>query len=133
MKKSWFVLLPALALTLALLSGPAQGATSAEIQQEINRLQQEADAIAEAGAALEQQLQENAGQTATTIGQKAALDQSIHQTEAEIQNTDALLQQYSLLVAQRQSDLEAAEAAQAEMQKTYQKRLRAMEENGDIS
>ena len=29
MKKSWFVLLPALALTLALLSGPAQGATSA--------------------------------------------------------------------------------------------------------
>ena len=133
MKKSSFVLLPALALTLALLSGPAQGATSAEIQQEINRLQQEADAIAEAGAALEQQLQENAGQTATTIGQKAALDQSIHQTEAEIQNTDALLQQYSLLVAQRQSDLEAAEAAQAEMQKTYQKRLRAMEENGDIS
>ena len=133
MKKSWFVLLPALALTLALLSGPAQGATSAEIQQEINRLQQEADAIAEAGAALEQQLQENAGQTATTIGQKAALDQSIHQTEAEIQNTDALLQQYSLLVAQRQSDLEAAEAAQAELQKTYQKRLRAMEENGDIS
>ena len=86
-----------------------------------------------AGLELKGQLDANAAETQTTIQQKSAIDQQISITEAEIQNANAQIRQYSLLIAEKQSELEAAMEEQARMNQTYKARLRAMEESGSVS
>ena len=119
-------------VTSALLT-IASAASSSEIQKTINDLKNQAQEIADQGAALQKEIDANQSDTQSTIDKKSDIDKQISITEAEIQNTNALIQQYSLLIAQKQSELEDAMARQAEMNETYKARLRAMEENGTIS
>ena len=119
-------------VTSALLT-IASAASSSEIQKTINDLKNQAQEIADQGAALQKEIDANQSETQSTIDKKSDIDKQISITEAEIQNTNALIQQYSLLIAQKQSELEDALARQAEMNETYKARLRAMEENGTIS
>ena len=115
------------------LSGTAQSKTSSQLHAELETLQDQAADIAADGAALQAELDANAQETRSTIEQKSAIDQAIHNTEAQIQNAEAQLQCVSLLIAQSQSDLEAAQQEQQALQEAYRQRLRAMEENGDVS
>jgi len=119
-------------LTSALLT-MASAKSSAEIKKEIDALKKEAQKIAEQGNALEQEIENNQAQTQTTIDEKSAIDRRIQITEAEIRNANDQIQQYSLLIAEKQSELEAALLKQEEMNQRYKTRLRAMEENGKIS
>ncbi len=119
-------------LTGALLT-MVSAASSSEIQKEINALKKQAQEIADESDRLEAELAENASRTQTTIEQKSAIDQRIHVTEAEIQNANDQIQQYSLLIAEKQSELEEALDRQAAMSETYKERLRAMEETGTVS
>jgi len=111
----------------------ASAKSSSEIKREIDALKKEAQKIAEQGAALEKEIETNKTQTQTTIDEKSAIDQRIQITESEIRNANAQIQQYSLLIAEKQSELEAALAEQEEMNARYKTRLRAMEENGKVS
>ena len=120
-------------LAFVWLSGTAQGKTSSQLHAELETLQEQAADIAADGAALQAELDANAQETRSTIEQKSAIDQAIHNTEAQIQNAEAQLQCVSLLIAQSQSDLEAAQQEQQALQEAYRQRLRAMEENGDVS
>ena len=119
-------------LTGALLT-LVSAASSSEIQKELDELKKQAQEIADESDRLEAELAENASQTQTTIEQKSAIDQRIHVTEAEIENANQQIQQYSLLIAEKQSELEDALDRQAEMNETYKQRLRAMEETGTVS
>ena len=119
-------------LTSALMT-IASAASSSEIQKTLNDLKNQAQEIADQGAALQQEIDANQSDTQTTIEKKSDIDKQITITEAEIQNTNAQIQQYSLLIAEKQSELEDALARQAEMNETYKARIRAMEENGTIS
>lgn len=139
-RKPWIVVLSLILcvlmlgglLTSALLT-MVGAASSSEIQKTINELKNQAQEIADQGAALQAELDANASETDSTIDQKSSIDKQISVTEAEIQNTNALIQQYSLLIAEKQSELEDALERQAEMNETYKQRLRAMEETGTIS
>ena len=119
-------------LTSALMT-MASAASSSEIQKTLNDLKNQAQEIADQGAALQQEIDANQSDTQTTIEKKSDIDKQITITEAEIQNTNAQIQQYSLLIAEKQSELEDALARQAEMNETYKARIRAMEENSTIS
>ena len=119
-------------LTSALMT-MASAASSSEIQKTLNDLKNQAQEIADQGAALQAEIDANQSDTQTTIEKKSDIDKQITITEAEIQNTNAQIQQYSLLIAEKQSELEDALARQAEMNETYKARIRAMEENGTIS
>lgn len=109
------------------------GASSSEIRKELNALEAQASEIAKQSAALEEKLEANASETQTTIEKKTAIDQRISITEAEIQNTNHQIQQYSLLIAEKQSELEDSEDELAKANERYKARLRAMEESGKIS
>ena len=96
-------------------------ASSSEIQKTINGLKDQAQEIADQGAALQKEIDANQSSTQSTIDQKADIDKQISITEAEIQNSNALIQQYSLLIAEKQSELEDALARQQEMNETYKR------------
>lgn len=116
----------------ALMIG-VQAASSSELKEQLDELQEQADQIAADAAQIEEQLSQTEAETASTVEQKALLDQQIEITRLEIENTQAQIQQYNLLIAAKQEELDAALAAEAEMNETFQLRLRAMEENGSIS
>lgn len=119
-------------LTTGLLT-IASAATSSQLKKELDTLKNQAQEIINQGIALQKQLDANSEKTQTTIDQKSAIDQQISITEAEIQNANAQIQQYSLLIAEKQSELEDAMEEQEELNRKYQARLRAMEETGSIS
>lgn len=119
-------------LTSALLT-MVSAAGSSQLKKELYALKNEAQEIINQGIALKKQLDENSAKTQTTIDQKSAIDQQISITEAEIENANAQIQQYSLLIAEKQKELDAAMEEQEELNRKYQARLRAMEETGSIS
>lgn len=124
------LLIPLVANALMLMTSAA---SSSEIRKELDALKAQAKEIAAEGEALEQELSTNETETNTTIEQKVAIDLRISQTEAEIANVNAQIQQYNLLIAAKQSELEDSLDYQAELNERYKARLRAMEENGKIS
>ena len=140
-RRSPWVMIISLVLCVLMVGGLVTGAlmtmvgaaSSSEIQKTINGLKDQAQEIADQGAALQKEIDANQSSTQSTIDQKADIDKQISITEAEIQNSNALIQQYSLLIAEKQSELEDAMARQQEMNETYKARLRAMEETGTIS
>ena len=89
-------------LTSALLS-IVYAASSSEIRKELDALKGQADDIAAQSAALEEQLSANESETQSVIDKKVAIDLRISVTEAEIENVNAQIQQYSLLIAEKQS------------------------------
>ena len=119
-------------LTTALVS-IVNAAGSKEIKKELDALKNEAQEIINQGLALQKQLDATASGTQTTIERKSAIDQQISITEAEIRNANEQIRQYSLLIAEKQSELEAAMEEQEEMNLRYKARLRAMEESGSVS
>lgn len=140
-RRSPWIMIISLVLCVLMVGGLVTGAlmtmvgaaSSSEIQKTINGLKDQAQEIADQGAALQKEIDANQSSTQSTIDQKADIDKQISITEAEIQNSNALIQQYSLLIAEKQSELEDALARQQEMNETYKARLRAMEETGTIS
>lgn len=108
-------------------------ASSSELKKQLDELREQANEIAASAEAIDDRLSETEAETATTVERKALLDQQIEITRLEIENTQAQIQQYNLLIAAKQEELDAALVAEAEMNETYKLRLRAMEENGSIS
>lgn len=119
-------------LVTALLT-MVSAAGSSSIKKELENLKNQAQEIINDGLELQKQLDATAAEQQTTIEKKSAIDQQIHITEAEIENANAQIQQYSLLIANKQSELEDALREQEELNQRYKARLRAMEETGRVS
>ena len=140
-KRGFAVRLVCIILCILMVSGVltsalivmVSGASSSEIRKELDALKSKANEIAAEGAQLEKELADNQSQTQTTIEKKTAIDRRISVTEAEIQNINQQIQQYSLLIAQKQSELEDAQDELEDMNERYKARIRAMEENGKVS
>lgn len=111
----------------------ASAKSSGEIRKELDALKGQASEIEAEEQALEKDLNANKTETKTTIDEKVAIDLRISLTEAEIQNTNSQIQQYGLLIAEKQSELEDAEAELEAMNEKYKARIRAMEEAGKVS
>lgn len=140
-KRSTLIRLICLALCVVMLGGLVTSAlltiasakSSSELKEELSALQTEANKIAQEAAALEKEMQANQDQKLTAIEQKAMIDRQIQITESEIRNANAQIQQYGLLIAEKQTELETAQQEQASLNERYKTRLRAMEETGSIS
>ena len=117
----------------AALVCPAGAASSSSIQNQIDELEQQQSDIQSRQDELEADIAAKEEQTQGVVAQKADLDQQIELTQEEIDNQTALIQQYNLLIAEKQSELDASLEEQAQLNEQYQERLRAMEENGDVS
>ena len=124
------MLLSLVAYALTLVVGAA---SSKEILKELEALRAEQSEIKAKSDALEASIQQNQSKTQTLVQQKADLDQQMEITRTTINNLHAQVQQYSLLIAEKQKELEAAQDAEAQLQEQYRTRLRSMEETGSVS
>ena len=120
-------------LLLGAFSMTASAVTSDQLKKELDALKEEAAEIEAKADDLQSQIDQNTSKTQTTVEQKATIDQQMEITRLEMENTNSQIQQYNLLIAEKQKELEAAEDAEAQMNEQFKERIRAMEENGTVS
>ena len=101
-------------------------ASSKEIEKELVALREEQAELKKQSDALQTSINENQAKTQTLVEKKADIDQQMEMSRQTIENLNEQIQQYSLLIAQKQDELEQTEAEEARLNKQYKTRLRAM-------
>ena len=127
-----FALLTVFGMTSGLLA-PVRAAQSQKILTELQKLREEQSGIQKKRTALSAEIAENKKQTQSVVEQKSDIDRQIELSNETINNYNAQIQQYSLLIAEKQKELDEAELHETQLQEQYKARLRSMEETGTVS
>ena len=122
-----------LGLVLSILPASVFAASSSAIKDELAELEAEAERIQQEKADLAQQQAQNTAETEDIVTRKMEIDQEIKLIHDEMNNINAQMRTYNQLIAEKQMELDDAQARQDQLNQQYKERIRAMEENGRIS
>ena len=122
-----------LGLIVGILPNNAGAYTSSELKDQLEDLQSQKDAITSQIKELEKQQNANRENMEDIMQQKALIEQQVALLQDEITNVNTQIASYSLLIADKQDELEEAQANLARLTEQHRKRLRAMEEEGQLS
>ena len=109
------------------------GSVKAVSQSEIDALRKQQENIKAQQTQQQATIQSLRDQKADVMQQKEALDQQCALLMQEITNVEAQIELYNNLVAEKQVELEAAQAKEAEQAALFRTRVREIEENGRLS
>ena len=96
-------------------------------------MKEDAAALKKQRAELQKQLKAIQADKSKALDQKALLEQQINATQAEINNIAAQITQYDQLIAQKETELAATEEKERAQYELFCKRVREMEEQGEVS
>ena len=116
-----------------LLPVVADAASSSEILNQIQQLESEKAVVDAEIAELEAVLSDNLADMHAMIAQKDAIDHQIALYHNQIVTVTQMVSAYNLLIADKQEDLDKAEARLEELNEKYKARIRVMEEQGSLS
>lgn len=122
-----------LSLILSLLPATANAASSSEIKKQINALKEEKAEIDAQIKQIQAQITANNDEIKSIVAEKDAIDQQIQFLNQQMENINQQIAGYSLLIADKQSELDDASARLAELNAKHKDRIRAMEEEGKLS
>ncbi len=123
-----------LTLLISILPTRASAAaSSSEIRKQINSLQGDRKDIKNQISELQVQYQATSDEIADIVARKNVIDQEIGLLHAEIININEQISAYSVLIADQQEELDAAEARFDQLNEDCKTRIRAMEEEGTVS
>lgn len=122
-----------LSLVLSLIPTRVHGASSSEIKKQIAALKEEKKEIDAQLKEVKGQLSANDDEIESIVAQKDSIDQEIQLLHQQIDNINQQIATYSLLIADKQDELDDATTRLQELQVKNKARIRAMEEEGEIS
>lgn len=123
-----------LILTLLLSIIPvANAASSSEIRGQINELKAQQEELESQKEDLKNQYEETEDEIANLVSEKYVIDQEITILYGQIDNINQQIAAYSLLIADKQDELEEAEDRLQELTEKNRERIRTMEEEGSLS
>ena len=122
-----------LGLVVGILPHNAGAATSNELKNQLDALKAEKNAITSQIKELEKQQTANRADMEAIMEQKAVIEQQVALLQDEITNVNDQIAAYSLLIADKQDELEEAQMRLQTLTNKHKKRLRAMEEQGELS
>lgn len=123
-----------LSLIVSLLPVPASAnMSSSEIRAQINALKEEKKAITAEINAVKEQYKANEDEIADIVARKNVIDQEIGLLSTQIININEQISAFNVLIADKQDELDNAEARYLEMNENTKDRIRAMEEDGSIT
>ena len=130
-----FLIAAAVALGAVLAGVPAKvnALSSDELQDQIEDLERRNEQIEAELAELEQQNLDNLSEMEQVIRQKGNIDHQITLLNAQIRVTEEQIAAYTVLIADRQAELDEAQAHYDALTEKNRERVRAMEENGTLS
>lgn len=120
-------------LLLGSLPTGAFAATSAEIQKELDALDEENAAIQAEINAIRSKFDSNYSQMSDIVSRKEAIDQEIALLSTKIETTNQQISLYSQMIADIQDELDVSEENLLQLSKQYRERVRAMEEEGELT
>lgn len=142
-RKLWVSILAgflAVILTLGLVAGvlpyfvnAAKTQSSSELKQQLDALKSDKKEIDKQLDELESQLSDNLKDVKDIVNQKNTIDQQVFMLHEQVANLNEQIAAYSTLIADKQEELDAAEAHLAELNEKNKERIRAMEEDGSLS
>lgn len=120
-------------LVLSLVPVRVEAASSSEIKKQINALKEEKKALQEQIDEIRGQYQANEDEMLDMVNQKNVIDQEIALLTTQILNINDQVASYALLIADKQDELDIAEERLENLQEKHKERIRAMEEEGEVS
>ena len=111
----------------------AEAASSSEIRQQIKDMKAENKELEEKLKELRGQFQENENEMLNMVAQKDLIDQEIAILTEQITNINHQITSYSILIADKQDELDNAQANLEELSQKHRERIQAMEEEGSLS
>lgn len=139
-RKKWVTMLAGimagimlLSLLLSLLVSTVSAASSSEIQGQIDDLKEQQQQLDDKIQQLEDSLVQNKNDLKSMMERKNVIDQQIALLHGEVTNITQMVSAYNLMIANKQSELDKAEAKLEELNDQYKDRIRAMEERGGLS
>ena len=107
--------------------------SSSEIKKEIEAAEEEKKKAQEELDAIRAEQKENLEDMEDMVNQKNLIDQEIFLLYSQMANIEAQIDAYSALIADKQDQLDAAQAHLEMLQEQNSARIRAMEKNGKVS
>lgn len=115
------------------LPSQAEASSSSEIKEQLDALNEEKEALEAQIAEIQSQYQANEDEISNLVGQKNVIDQEIALMVAQIDIINQEISAYNLLIADSQDQLEDAQSYLSQLNQKYKERIRAMEEEGNLS
>ena len=122
-----------LSLILSLIPTRVGAASSSEIKKQIAALQNEKKEIDAQLKEAKSHLKQNTNEIRGIVAQKDAIDQEVQLLHQQIFNINQQVATYALLIADKQDELDDASIRLEELQLKNKERIRAMEEEGELS
>ena len=122
-----------LALVTGVMPGAAAAATSSEIQEEIDVLEEKNDAIQAEINAIRKLYNANFSEMEDMVAKKNAIDQEMTLLNDKIITLNDQIRAYSQLIADTQEELDNAQDRLSVLSEEYRERVRAMEEEGGVT
>lgn len=107
--------------------------SSSEIRKQINELKDQQGELQDKMDELNAQLKENMSEMEDIVLQKSIIDQKVNILNSEIDNINNQISSYSILIADKQDELDDASAHLSALQEKNRDRIRTMEEDGVLS
>lgn len=131
-RRVWGAVLAAIVL-LGAAPMPAQAASSADIQKEIDALEEKNAAIQKEIDGIQRQYNANYSNMQDIVSQKTTIDQEMTLLSDKIAATNEQIAAYGQLIADAQDELDSAESELRKLSEENQLRVRAMEEGGNVT
>ena len=122
-----------LSLILSLIPTRVGAASSSEIKKQIAALQNEKKEIDAQLKEAKSHLKQNTNEIRGIVAQKDAIDQEVQLLHQQIFNINQQVATYALLIADKQDELDDASVRLEESQQKNKERIRAMDEEGELS
>lgn len=142
-RKLWVSILAgfmAIILVLGLVAGvlpslvdAAKTESSSELKKQLDALKADKKKIDAEISKLEGQLSDNLNNMEAIVNQKNTIDQQVFMLYEQVANLNEQIAAYGTLIADKQDELDKAEAHLAELNEKNKERIRAMEEDGSLS
>ena len=122
-----------LSLILSLIPTNVHAASSSEIKKQIAELKSQKKELESQMKDVQKQTEENEDEIVNLVNQKNAIDQEIFLLYEQIENINQQLSAYSLLIADKQDELDDAQEHLNLLNAKNKERIRAMEEDGEVT
>lgn len=129
----FLALMMLLSLVIALFPAPASAASSSEIKTQIKELEGQKSELQSQMDELKSQQKDNLTEIQDIVDEKNNIDQQVGLLYAQVENINQQISAYSLLIADKQDELDAAQARLAELNAQNRERIRTMEAEGNLS
>ena len=111
----------------------AKAESASQLKEQLNELEEKNDKIEAELDSLRGQLSDNLDELTAMVAQKDLVDQEIALLHQQMENLNTQISAYSLLIADKQDELDKAQSHLSQLQIKNKERIRAMEENGELS